>query len=125
MWITDFDGFGVLAHEECGFCCHPSGTGDTCDCCGGNMDDPTKSWGVKGKYTLEQYIAYAIYAMLTKLHENDDIQYKDIDAHMEHAKRMMMNEVVPHMYFSFIINAVRQHEWEATSEAFKEGQKTR
>jgi hypothetical protein len=23
-WVDDFDGFGVLIHDECGYCCHPS-----------------------------------------------------------------------------------------------------
>jgi len=32
-WVVDMDGFGVLAHEECGYCSHPSRTGDICDIC--------------------------------------------------------------------------------------------
>lgn len=29
----DFDGFGVLACELCGYCSHPSITGGICDIC--------------------------------------------------------------------------------------------
>lgn len=32
--IEDFDGFGVLAHEECGYCSHPSRTDGVCGICG-------------------------------------------------------------------------------------------
>lgn len=30
---ADLDGFGVIHCESCGFCCHPSITGGTCDLC--------------------------------------------------------------------------------------------
>jgi len=30
----DFDGFGVLACDACGFCTHPAITGDVCEICG-------------------------------------------------------------------------------------------
>jgi primosomal protein N' len=33
-WVADFDGWGVLAHGECGYCSHPSSTGGVCDICG-------------------------------------------------------------------------------------------
>jgi hypothetical protein len=33
-WAVDLDGFGVLTHDACGFCAHPSITGHTCDSCG-------------------------------------------------------------------------------------------
>ena len=33
-WMEDRDGFGVLAHEKCGYCSHPSITGEECDVCG-------------------------------------------------------------------------------------------
>ena len=38
-WVDDHDGFGVLAHDECGYCSHPSSQGDDtgrmiCDICG-------------------------------------------------------------------------------------------
>ncbi len=46
-WLEDFDGFGVVAHKECGYCCHPSGQGDTCDVCGGDIEDTTHTWGKK------------------------------------------------------------------------------
>lgn len=31
---TDMDGFGVLYCDACGYCKHPSYTGDKCDICG-------------------------------------------------------------------------------------------
>lgn len=31
--VVDMDGFGVLIHDDCGYCSHPSITGDTCDSC--------------------------------------------------------------------------------------------
>jgi len=46
-WVEDFDGFGVLAHEACGYCSHPSGYGGVCQICGGNDEDPTHTWGAK------------------------------------------------------------------------------
>ena len=33
-WMEDMDGYGCLAHDACGYCSHPSITGDTCDICG-------------------------------------------------------------------------------------------
>lgn len=30
----DFDGFGVLFCDRCGYCRHPAITGDRCDLCG-------------------------------------------------------------------------------------------
>ena len=30
----DFDGFGVIFCEACGYCKHPSFTGGVCDICG-------------------------------------------------------------------------------------------
>lgn len=33
-WVEDLDGFGVLAHEACGYCSHPSCDGDVCTLCG-------------------------------------------------------------------------------------------
>ena len=33
IWVEDHDGFGVLAHGECGYCSHPSSTGGVCDIC--------------------------------------------------------------------------------------------
>ena len=35
----DFDGFGVLYCDQCGFCTHDSVTNDRCDFCGA-VDDP-------------------------------------------------------------------------------------
>lgn len=32
--VEDNDGFGVLVHEKCGLCVHPSFSGDVCDVCG-------------------------------------------------------------------------------------------
>lgn len=32
--VVDLDGFGVLAHDACGWCAHHSITGDVCDACG-------------------------------------------------------------------------------------------
>lgn len=32
--MEDLDGFGVLAHNTCGFCTHPCITDDACDICG-------------------------------------------------------------------------------------------
>lgn len=31
--VQDFDGFGVLCHDVCGYCSHPSITGGRCDSC--------------------------------------------------------------------------------------------
>ena len=41
-WIDDHDGFGVLAHDECGYCSHPSAQGNErgqmiCDVCGDEL----------------------------------------------------------------------------------------
>lgn len=36
-WVDDWDGFGVLRHEACGWCAHPSRTGDVCDICGHSL----------------------------------------------------------------------------------------
>jgi hypothetical protein len=54
-WIDDYDGFGVLAHKECGYCCHPSADGDgeydVCCICGGTWhykDKPEHIWGYGG-----------------------------------------------------------------------------
>lgn len=32
--VEDLDGFGVVAHERCGYCSHASIDGDTCNLCG-------------------------------------------------------------------------------------------
>ena len=32
--VEDFDGFGVLAHDKCGYCSHPSRYGGVCGICG-------------------------------------------------------------------------------------------
>lgn len=32
--IPDYDGFGVLAHRECGYCTHACRTGGVCEVCG-------------------------------------------------------------------------------------------
>jgi len=34
QWLRDYDGMGVLAHDECGYCSHPSSMGGICDFCG-------------------------------------------------------------------------------------------
>lgn len=31
--LPDFDGFGVLAHDACGYCTHPSLSGGVCEIC--------------------------------------------------------------------------------------------
>lgn len=31
--VEDLDGFGVLVHEECGYCSHPDIEGVVCQCC--------------------------------------------------------------------------------------------
>ena len=40
-WVEDADGFGVLRHEKCGYCAHPSCHGTTdgwvCDVCGAKV----------------------------------------------------------------------------------------
>ena len=43
-WVDDYDGFGVLAHSECGYCCHPSASGSplTCGICGAVIDTEGK-----------------------------------------------------------------------------------
>lgn len=33
-WLEDLDGFGILSHEKCGYCSHPSLTDGKCDICG-------------------------------------------------------------------------------------------
>jgi len=38
-WVDDYDGFGVLAHPECGYCCHPSSTNGVCGICGASTND--------------------------------------------------------------------------------------
>jgi hypothetical protein len=53
-WIEDHDGFGVLAHKECGYCCHPSGDLDTCGICGGSMDDKTHTWGAAAQLRTDE-----------------------------------------------------------------------
>lgn len=37
--VEDLDGFGVLAHDACGYCSCPSIDGDTCSICGKTADD--------------------------------------------------------------------------------------
>lgn len=32
--MLDFDGFGCLIHDECGYCSHPDVYGDECRACG-------------------------------------------------------------------------------------------
>ncbi len=38
-WVVDLDGFGVLRHEACGWCAHPSVTGGLCGLCGAAVED--------------------------------------------------------------------------------------
>ena len=33
-WLADYDGMGVLYHDECGYCSHASITDDVCQFCG-------------------------------------------------------------------------------------------
>lgn len=45
QWVDDFDGFGVLTHEECGYCSHPASLINddgtlTCEVCGHTFDEP-------------------------------------------------------------------------------------
>jgi hypothetical protein len=35
--VEDLDGFGVLIHDECGYCSHPSAYGGVCDACGATV----------------------------------------------------------------------------------------
>lgn len=49
-WLDDLDGWGVLAHEACGYCDHPSLDGDgagrmICGICGA-ADPEGHEWGV-------------------------------------------------------------------------------
>ena len=48
-WIEDFDGFGVLAHEECGLCYHPDIYDEVCIICGADGDFELHKWGTKLK----------------------------------------------------------------------------
>jgi hypothetical protein len=41
--IDDFDGFGVLAHDACGYCSHPSLTGGVCEICKARIEDGSAS----------------------------------------------------------------------------------
>lgn len=48
-WLDDHDGFGVLAHGKCGYCCHPSTIDGTCGICGALRDsDPNTMPLMKG-----------------------------------------------------------------------------
>lgn len=38
-WVDDWDGFGVLFHEACGYCAHSSVTGGVCELCGKRYDE--------------------------------------------------------------------------------------
>lgn len=38
--VEDLDGFGVLIHDECGYCSHPDVYGDVCRACGTGVVTP-------------------------------------------------------------------------------------
>lgn len=46
-WVDDFDGFGVLAHDKCGYCSHPSITGGVCGICGKRLTETKQEQGNK------------------------------------------------------------------------------
>jgi hypothetical protein len=37
-WVPDLDGFGVLAHDACGYCSHPSSDDGVCGICGEQVE---------------------------------------------------------------------------------------
>lgn len=58
-WIEDFDGFGVLRHEKCGYCAHPSRDGGVCTICGDDQSRDGKETAIIVVGTVEDAKAVA------------------------------------------------------------------
>lgn len=57
----DIDGFGALACDRCGWCTHPSATGDICDACGHHAipSDRARRILEQAGWTVELYDGFA------------------------------------------------------------------